>query len=69
MFSRILNMRSNRRNSFFLSKNIVARLTLRRPKQHGSQAPDVPDLAQTVKPWSDLLKIFTSVFAGAKNPK
>ena len=29
-------------------------LTLRRPKQHRPQAPDVPDLAQTVKPWSDL---------------
>ena len=39
-------------------------LTLRRPKQHRSQAPDVPDLAQTVKPWSDLFKIFTNVFAG-----
>ena len=25
-------------------------LTLRRPKQHSSQAPDVLDLAQTVKP-------------------
>ena len=24
-------------------------VTLRRPKQHGPQAPDVPDLAQTVK--------------------
>ena len=24
-------------------------LTLRRPKQHGPQAPDVPDLAQTAK--------------------
>ena len=44
-------------------------LTLRRPKQHRSQAPDVPDLAQTVKPWSGLFKIFTNVFAGAENPK
>ena len=26
-------------------------LTLRHPKQHSSQAPDVPDLAQMVKPW------------------
>ena len=33
-------------------------LTLKRPKQHRAQAPDVPDLAQTVKPWSDLFKIF-----------
>ena len=40
-------------------------LTLRRPKQHKSQAPDVPDLAQKVKPWPDLFKIFTTVFAGA----
>ena len=40
-------------------------LTLRRPKQHRAQAPDVPDLAQTVKPWSDLFKIFRNVFAGA----
>ena len=40
-------------------------LILRRPKQHRSQAPDVPDLAQTVKPWSDLFKIFSNVFAGA----
>ena len=40
-------------------------LTLRRPKQHRAQAPDVPDLAQTVKPWSDLFKIFTDVFVRA----
>ena len=40
-------------------------LTLRRPKQHGPQVPDVPDLAQTVKSWSDLFSIFTNVFAGA----
>ena len=40
-------------------------LTLMRPKQHRAQAPDVPDLAQTVKPWSDLFKIFRNVFAGA----
>ena len=43
--------------------------TLRRPKQHRTQAPVVPDLAQTVKPWSDLFKIFRNVFAGAKNLK
>ena len=36
----------------------LKKLTLRRPKEHGSQAPDVPDLAQTVKPWSGLSKIF-----------
>ena len=30
-----------------------------------SQAPDVPELAQTVKPWSDIFKIFTDVFACA----
>ena len=40
-------------------------LTLRRPKQRRAQAPDVPDLAQTVKPWSDLFEIFTDVFARA----
>ena len=43
----------------------LKKLTLRRPKEHGSQAPDVPDLAQTVKPWSGLFKIFTNVFACA----
>ena len=48
-----------------LSPTLGAFLTLRRPKQHGPQAPDVPDLAQTVKPWSDLFKIFTDVFARA----
>ena len=35
------------------------KLTLRRPKQHRSHAPDVRDLTQTVKPWSDPFKIFT----------
>ena len=58
--------------TFIFSKNIYdfkPRLTLRHPKQHRSQAPDVPDLAQTVKAWSDLFKIFTTVFADAKNPK
>ena len=44
-------------------------LTLRRPKQRRTQAPDVRDLAQTVKPWSDLYNIFTNVFAAAKKPK
>ena len=44
---------------------MIIYLTLRRPKQHRAQAPDVPDLAQTVKPWSDLFKIFRNVFAGA----
>ena len=41
------------------------RLNPQAPEKHGSQAPDVPDLAQTAKPWSDLLKIVTNVFAGA----
>ena len=40
-------------------------LTLRYPKQHDPQAPDVQDLEKTVKQWSDLFKIFTNVFAGA----
>ena len=26
-------------------------------QQHEPKAPNVPDLAQTVKPWSDLFKI------------
>ena len=42
-------------------------LTLRRPKKHEPHAPDVLDLAKTVKPWSELFKIFTNVFAGATN--
>ena len=50
---------------FLFSKDFLTELTLRRPKKHRSQAPDVPDLAQTVKPWSDLFKIFTDVFARA----
>ena len=32
-------------------------LTLRRLKKHGPQAPDVPDLAQTIKPWSDFIEL------------
>ena len=44
---------------------VLESLTLRRPKQHRAQAPDVPDLAQTVKSWSNLFKIFRNVFAGA----
>ena len=47
----------------------ISILTLRRPKQHRAQAPDVPYLAQTVKSWSELFKIFTNVFAGILNPK
>ena len=43
------------------------RLTLRRPKQHRSQAPDVPDLAQTVKPGSDHSENLTNVFNGGEN--
>ena len=35
------------------------------PETNGPQAPDVPDLAQTIKPLSDLFKIFTDVFARA----
>ena len=35
-------------------------LTLRRPKQHGRQAPDVPDLAQMVK--SSSLSFFEKNF-------
>ena len=53
-----------RRFQNFWYKSLI--LTLRCLKQHGPRAPDVPDLAQTVKPWSDLLEIFTNVFAGAK---
>ena len=52
----------NQKWSYFLrdSKDRLD-LTLKRPKQHRSQAPNVPDLAQTVKPWSDLFKIFKSL--------
>ena len=55
----------NSSKNYFTSIWSIIHLTLRRPKQHRSQAPDVPDLAQTVKPWSDLFKIFTAVFARA----
>ena len=44
---------------------LIQKVTLRRPKQRRPQAPDVPDLAQTVKPWSDPFKIFTYVFERA----
>ena len=47
----------------------ISMLTLRRPKQHGPQAPDVAYLAQTVKSWSYLFKIFTKVFVAAWNRK
>ena len=44
------------------------RLTLRRPKQHRSQAPDVQDLAQTVKLWSDLFQNFHERFRRCLKP-
>ena len=44
-------------------------LTLWRPKQHGPLVPDVPDLAQTVKPWSDLFKNFHERFRRYLKPQ
>ena len=54
-------------NQFFVSSatNDERQISKKLITEFNSQAPDVPDLAQTVKPWSDLFKIFMDVFARA----